>query len=68
VNDPTFGSLASIDGLDPALRFEIEHFFAIYKDLEPGGRSVTRGWGGVDDARRAIAEARRQFGEVRPSP
>jgi inorganic pyrophosphatase len=67
VNDPTYGSLASIDGLDPALRSEIEHFFAIYKDLEPGGRSTTRGWGGVDDARRAIAEARRLFGEVRPS-
>jgi inorganic pyrophosphatase len=67
VNDPTFGSLESIDGLDSALRSEIEHFFAIYKDLEPGGRSVTRGWGGVDEARRAIAEARRLFGEVKPS-
>jgi inorganic pyrophosphatase len=67
MGDPTFGPLTSVERLDPALRREIEHFFAIYKDLEPGGRSVTRGWGGVDDARRAIAEARRRYGEVKPS-
>lgn len=67
IQDPTFASLTSVEGLDPGLRREIEHFFAIYKDLEPGSRSVTRGWGGAEDARRAIAEARRLF-EVKPSP
>ena len=28
---------------------------------------MTRGWGGVDEARRTIAEARRAFAAVRPS-
>jgi inorganic pyrophosphatase len=67
VNDPSFGALESLDGLDPALRAEIEHFFSIYKALEPGKQSTTRGWGGVDEARRTIDESRRAFAAVRPS-
>jgi inorganic pyrophosphatase len=67
LNDPSFGALQSIDGLDPALRAEIEHFFRIYKELEPDKATTTRGWGNVDEARRVIDESRRAFNAVTPS-
>ncbi|MFM9012278.1 MAG: inorganic diphosphatase, partial [Gemmatimonadota bacterium] len=35
---------------------EIEHFFAIYKDLE-GKRVEIRGWGKSDEAMRIIRES-----------
>jgi inorganic pyrophosphatase len=67
LNDPTFGALESIDALDAALRAEIEHFFTIYKALEPGKQSTTRGWGGVEEARSTIDQSRRAFDAVTPS-
>jgi inorganic pyrophosphatase len=63
VSDPSYGGLRSIAELDPALRSEIEHFFQIYKALEPGTFSRIRGWGDVGEARRAIEDARRSFQE-----
>ena len=36
---------------------QIEHFFAHYKDLEPGKCVKVIGWGDADEARRMIAEA-----------
>src|SRR5712664_2079012 len=38
-------------------RHQIEHFFLHYKDLEPGKWVKLEGWGGVEEARRLIAEA-----------
>ncbi len=35
---------------------QIEHFFAHYKDLEPGKWVKCDGWGDVDEARRLIVE------------
>jgi inorganic pyrophosphatase len=35
---------------------QIEHFFAHYKDLEDGKWVKVLGWGGVDDAKKAINE------------
>lgn len=36
---------------------QIEHFFAHYKDLEPGKWVKFDGWGDADEARRLIVEA-----------
>ena len=44
--------------LEAEQRNEIEHFFMIYKDLEPGKRTSTRGWSGPDEALATIEDAR----------
>jgi len=36
---------------------QIEHFFAHYKDLEPGKWVKTTGWGGADEAKKLIVDA-----------
>ena len=36
---------------------QIEHFFAHYKDLEPGKWVTAAGWGDADEAKRLITEA-----------
>ncbi|MCU1617004.1 MAG: Inorganic diphosphatase, partial [Frankiales bacterium] len=40
---------------------EIWHFFDIYKQLEPGKSSETRGWERRKEAVAALEEARRRF-------
>ncbi len=58
VSDPVSGRMTSIEDLETEQRNEIEHFFTIYKDLEPGKRTSTRGWSGPDEARLTIEDAR----------
>jgi len=58
VNDPGWNWLEDIDALPAQLRREITHFFDVYKDLDADRHSVVQGWGDVQDARRAIAQAR----------
>ena len=58
VGDPVFGRMSAIDDLEPEQRKEIEHFFTIYKDLEPNKQTSTRGWSGAEEARAAIEDAR----------
>ena len=58
VSDPVSGRMTSIEDLETEQRNEIEHFFTIYKDLEPGKQTSTRGWSGPDDARLTIEDAR----------
>lgn len=42
--------------LRPILHDQIEHFFAHYKDLEPGKWVKTQGWQNAETARRMILE------------
>ena len=44
---------------------EIEHFFDVYKDLEPEKHASTDGFSGRDEAVKLIAEARRRYDETR---
>ena len=44
-------------------REEIEHFFEVYKTLEPGKHSATRGYEGVDEAWAEIERARAAHGD-----
>ncbi|HZN13042.1 MAG TPA: inorganic diphosphatase [Acidimicrobiales bacterium] len=55
VNDPVFGTIAP-EALEQYKR-EIEHFFAIYKELEPGKSTTAEGWVGLDEAIALIEDA-----------
>ena len=57
-NDPAYDDVDDISDVRPALLDEIVHFFEVYKMLEPGKRSTTRGYEGRDAALEEIAAAR----------
>jgi inorganic pyrophosphatase len=61
VNDPGWNTADTIDDLPLLLRREIVHFFAVYKDLDPGRYSDVTGWGDVEEAWDRIAWARKNF-------
>ena len=48
--------MKSKDDLPPLLIQQIEHFFAHYKDLEPGKWVKLKGWGDLAEAQRLIEE------------
>ncbi len=61
LRDPTWSHVENISDLQQNLLNEIEHFFAVYKDLEH--KEVgTEGFGGRDEALRVIADARAAAG------
>ena len=60
VRNPRFDSIQSIEQVFPHHLREIEHFFAIYKELE-GKRTDMRGWRGAAEARAMIREARERY-------
>ena len=59
---PTFDARewTDIDQVPRDLRDEIEHFFSIYKDLDPDKFSHVEGWSGRARAEREIEDARRR--------
>ncbi len=59
--DPLWSTLKRLEDLPEQLRQEIGHFFAIYKDLEPGKESTVKGWRGREAAREELERARRRF-------
>jgi inorganic pyrophosphatase len=59
--DPRWAEVEDIGDLPPFLLAEIGHFFDVYKALEPGKGTETRGWEGAEAARRAIDDGRRRY-------
>jgi inorganic pyrophosphatase len=57
LRDPMWSHIEDVDDLLPTLRGEIEHFFAVYKDLEHKDTS-TEGFADRSAALKVIAEAR----------
>jgi inorganic pyrophosphatase len=55
--DPRWEQVVEIDDVPKLERAEIEHFFEVYKMLEPGKHSMTRGFEGVDAAWEEIQAA-----------
>lgn len=49
-----YSDVATVDDLPRVLRDQIAHFFAHYKDLEPGKFVDIRGWAGIEEARKEI--------------
>jgi inorganic pyrophosphatase len=62
-DDPGWNRLERIDDLPQTLRNEIGHFFAIYKELEPGKETTVKGWRDRDAALEEISSARLRFQE-----
>lgn len=54
---PYYGQVEETSDLPPIVTQQIEHFFAHYKDLEPGKWVEIAGWGDAATARRLIVEA-----------
>ena len=59
--EPRWENVHDLEDLTPALRAEIQHFFEVYKALEPDKYSTPLGMAGRDDAWREIHEARANF-------
>ena len=59
--DPRLEHLRDIHHVAEFDRLEIQHFFEVYKDLEPGKKSNVGDWTGTEDAVAAIAAARAAY-------
>jgi inorganic pyrophosphatase len=59
-SNPRYHQIQSMEDVFPHVRRELEHFFAIYKELE-GRRTRMLGWGGVDEAHHVIMSSRERF-------
>jgi inorganic pyrophosphatase len=60
LHDPYWNRYQELEQLPQPLRAEIEQFFSIYKDLEPGKQVNIDGWRPRRDALTEIAAARRR--------
>ncbi len=58
--NPRFDQIHTIDQVFPHNLREIEHFFAIYKELE-GKHTKMNGWRGPREARESIRKARERY-------
>lgn len=61
LSDPMWSHVQDLEDVREPLRNEIEHFFAVYKDLEDKPSGV-EGFEGRDAAHRVIVEARERAG------
>lgn len=63
LHDPEWRHVHELEDVSLRIREEIEHFFAIYKDLEPERVTAIEGWADRATAEREIEEAQRRFAE-----
>jgi inorganic pyrophosphatase len=63
--EPRWNGVTDIDHLTPQLVSEIQHFFEVYKALEPGKGSYTAGLAGRQAAWDEIGRARANFAAAR---
>lgn len=61
--NPTFSQIENYTSVYPQILREVEHFFAIYKDLE-GKRTQVIGWEDVVAARSMIRECHTRYSEA----
>jgi inorganic pyrophosphatase len=59
--EPRWSKVNDLAELSPELMAEIQHFFEVYKALEPGKHTSTGGLGGRDAAWREIEAARANY-------
>jgi inorganic pyrophosphatase len=62
--NPRYDQIHTLDQIFPHIRREIEHFFAIYKELESKITEM-RGWGDPREARKLILDSRKRFVDLR---
>ena len=58
LDDPSWSTIADVHDVPPQLRNEIEHFFQVYKDLDTGKHTETRGFGNRAEAQAIVAACR----------
>jgi inorganic pyrophosphatase len=58
--NPRYDEIHTMDQIFPHVRREIEHFFAIYKELE-GRETRMLGWSGPKEARKMIMASRQRY-------
>ena len=63
--DPRWERVSDIADLPAHMTDEIEHFFEVYKVLEPNKHSNVRGFEGADAAASEIEACRRRYSEAR---
>ena len=64
LREPRYDQIHTIEQAFPHTLREIEHFFAIYKELE-GKRTQMKGWRGPRETREAIRRSREKYLERR---
>lgn len=62
LSDPFMDGYHELEDVPPHTLREIDHFFAVYKELE-GKETVTGGWAGRDRAIEAIQDSIDRYGE-----
>jgi len=67
VRDPRFDEIQDLADVPAHRLIEIKNFFDIYKQLE-GKLTETCGWGGAEQAREVIAQARERYERERGRP
>jgi inorganic pyrophosphatase len=67
-DDPRHAHVRELSDVPIYVLNEIGHFFEVYKDLEPGKSSESRGWQDREAATRALLDAQERFraGERNP--
>jgi inorganic pyrophosphatase len=63
-NDPRQEHLRDIHHMPEFDKLEIQHFFEVYKDLEPGKSVEGATWAGRDDAEAEIILSRRRLADL----
>jgi inorganic pyrophosphatase len=61
VSDPRLEHMRDINHLPKFDRLEIEHFFQVYKDLEPGKSVEGANWVGRDEAEKEVRASFERF-------
>jgi inorganic pyrophosphatase len=64
LGDPSMGDYADIADVSPHILEEIEHFFRVYKQLEPRKSVRVGGWHGAAAARDLIVRCRERAGRL----
>jgi inorganic pyrophosphatase len=68
IADPRMEHLQDIHDVPEFERLEIQHFFEVYKDLEPGKIVATIRWSGRASAEAEIERCRESLNTVRRRP
>jgi inorganic pyrophosphatase len=66
--DPRMEHLRDLRHLPEFEKLEIQHFFEVYKDLEPGKSVEGATWVGRADAEREIGNSRKRLADSLPTP
>ena len=60
-SDPRVAHVTDLAHVPDYVQNEIGHFFEVYKQLEPGKGTETRGWEGRESAEAAVDDARQRY-------